>query len=167
VAGTILIHQGFSPMILVGWRFLAAAIVTLPLVLLDGGAIRTALLPARAGLREVGLVILIGLVQTTAVMGLLYWAMQSISASTAAILLNTNPIWVGALGGVLLGEDLHRERLAGLFLGIIGVAFAIGLDREMLAGGKTLMGEGIGLASAFCWAGATIINKRADLPLGP
>ena len=29
------------------------------------------------------------------------------------------------------------------------------------------LGEGIGLASAFCWAGATIINKRADLPLGP
>lgn len=167
VAGKILIHEGFFPMILVGWRFLVAAAATLPFVLLDKGSLRAALLPVRTGLRDVSLVIVIGLVQTAAVMGLLFWAMQSISASTAAILLFTNPIWVAVLGRLFLGESLHRGRLAGLFLGVVGVAFAIGLGPDMLAGGKTLMGEGIGLASAFCWAAATIINKRADLPLGP
>lgn len=167
VAGKILIHQGFFPMILVGWRFLAAAGATLPVLLFDKGHLGAVLLPARTGLREVGLVLLIGLVQTTAVMGLLFWAMQSISASTAAILLFTNPIWVAMLGRLFLGEDLHRARLAGLFLGVIGVAFAIGLGPDMLAGGKTLTGEAIGIVSAFCWAAATIINKRANLPLGP
>src|SRR3546814_18215022 len=53
-------------------------------------------------------------VQTAAVMGLLFWAMQFVSASTAAILLFTNPIWVAVLGRFFLGEKLHRGRLAGL-----------------------------------------------------
>src|SRR3546814_13771090 len=49
----------------------------------------------------------------------------------------------------------------------IGVGLAIGLGPDMLSGGETLIGEIIGLASALCWATATIINKRANLPFGP
>lgn len=167
VAGKILIHQGFLPMILVGWRFLVAAVATLPLVFLDEGRIDTALFPRSLRLRDAALVILIGLLQTAAVMGLLFWAMQFVSASTAAILLFTNPIWVAVLGRLFLGETLHRGRLAGLFLGIIGVGLAIGLGPDVLSGGKTLIGEIIGIVSALCWATATIINKRANLPFGP
>ncbi|WP_333793445.1 DMT family transporter [Hyphomicrobium sp.] len=167
VAGKILIQQGFDPMILVGWRFLVAALATLPLVLLDKGNLRQVLFPRRASLRDIALVILIGLVQTAAVMGLLFWAMQFVSASTAAILLFTNPIWVAVLGRFFLGETLHRGRLTGLVLGVIGVGLAIGLGPDMLSGGDTLLGEIIGIASALCWATATIINKRANLPFGP
>lgn len=167
IAGKILIHQGFPPMILVGWRFLVAALATLPLVLCERERPAAALLPAQTGPREVMLVMLIGLVQTTAVMGLLFWAMQFISAATAAILLFTNPIWVALLGRLFLGERLHGGRLAGLLLGVIGVALAIGLGPTVLAGGKVLAGEAIGLASALCWATATVINKRAGLPIGP
>src|SRR3546814_15515475 len=42
VAGKILIQQGFPTMMLVGWRFLVAALATLPLVLLDKGSLRQA-----------------------------------------------------------------------------------------------------------------------------
>src|SRR3546814_11519501 len=100
-------------------------------------------------------------------MGLLFWAMQFVSASTAAILLFTNPIWVAVLGRFFLGEKLHRGRLAGLFLGAIGVGLAIGLGPAMLSGGETLIGEIIALAYALCWAPAPIINNRANLPFGP
>src|SRR3546814_15651078 len=72
VAGKILIQQGFPTMMLVGWRFLVAALATLPLVLLDKGSLRQALFPSRVGLRDLSLVILLGLVQTAAVMGLLF-----------------------------------------------------------------------------------------------
>src|SRR3546814_15044916 len=116
-------------MMLVGLRFLVAALATLPLVLLDKGSLRQALFPRRVGLRDLSLVILIGLVQTAAVMGLLFWAMQFVSASTAAILLFTNPIWVAVLGRFFLGEQLPRGRLAGLFLGAIGVGLAIEIGR--------------------------------------
>src|ERR1700722_11455849 len=118
VAGKILLQDGFSPMILVGWRFLVAALATLPLVFLDGAPLISALMPPRVGLREGALVILIGLIQTAAVMGLLFLAMRSISASTAAILLFSNPIWVAVLGRLFLGESLHSGRAVGLVVGV-------------------------------------------------
>jgi drug/metabolite transporter (DMT)-like permease len=113
VAGKILLQDGIPSLLLVGWRFFVAALATLPLVLLEG-RLRRALLPPGAGLREAALTILIGLLQTAAVMGLLFLAMDSISASTAAILLFTNPIWVALLGRLFLGEALPASRLAGL-----------------------------------------------------
>src|SRR5882757_5282736 len=98
IAGKILIGAGFPPMLLVGWRFFVAALATLPLLLLDSQSPRAALIPAGMSLRDWALVMVIGLMQTTAVMGLLFLAMRTISASTAAILLFTNPIWVAVLG---------------------------------------------------------------------
>src|SRR5262249_29483818 len=91
VAGKILLLQGFEPMVLVGWRFLVAAMATLPFVILSPGSKGGRLVPAGTTLRDAGWVFLIGLLQTAAVMGLLFLAMRSISASTAAILLFTNP----------------------------------------------------------------------------
>jgi drug/metabolite transporter (DMT)-like permease len=166
VSGKILLAQGFPAMLLVGWRFLIAALATLPLVRLDNRSMLAALMPKGIGLRDAALVVVIGLLQTTAVMGLLFVAMRSISASTAAILLFTNPIWVAVLGRIFLGESLHRARVAGLVLGIVGVVLAIGITGQGHAAAGSMTGELIGLASALCWAAATIINKRANLPLG-
>jgi drug/metabolite transporter (DMT)-like permease len=166
VAGKALLHAGFPPLLLVGWRFVIAAMATLPLVRLDGRKFWPALFPPRALPRDAALVVVIGLLQTAAVMGLLFLAMQWISASTAAILLFTNPIWVAVLGRLFLGEPLHGARVAGLVAGVLGVTLAIGLGPTAFAGGAAIRGELIGLASALCWAAATIINKRARLPFG-
>lgn len=166
VSGKILLAQGFAPMSLVGWRFLVAALATLPLARLDNRSLRAALVPRGMRARDVALVALIGLTQTAAVMGLLFLSMRSISAATAAILLFTNPIWVAVLGRLFLGEALHRHRAAGLLLGIVGVVLAIGLGAGTLSSPGALAGELIGLASAVCWAAATIVNKRANLSMG-
>lgn len=171
IAAKILIRQGFSPMPLVGWRFLVAALATFPLVLLEKNRRRGGLWSIHIGYRDIALVALIGLVQTACVMGLLFWAMQFISAATAAILLFTNPIWVAVMGRIFLRESLYRGRMIGLCLGIIGVVFAIGLGSGGTESGVTWHGKAIGIASAlgaaFCWATATIINKRARLLVGP
>lgn len=166
VAGKILLQVGIPSLLLVGWRFFVAALATLPLVLLEGGP-RRALFPKAVGRRGAALVILIGLLQTGAVMGLLFLAMNSISASTAAILLFTNPIWVALLGRLFLREALPASRLAGLVLGLIGVGCAIGAGPELLSVGDSVSGEMIGLGSSLCWAVATLVNKRAGLPIGP
>jgi drug/metabolite transporter (DMT)-like permease len=166
IAGKILLHDGFPALLLVGWRFFLAALATLPLVLFDG-RLRESLLPSGLGLREVALTVLIGLLQTAAVMGLLFLAMNSISASTAAILLFTNPIWVALLGRFFLGEKLSTSRLAGLLLGLVGVGFAIGVGPELFSGSNAIAGELIAVGSSLCWAAATLINKRARLPFGP
>lgn len=166
VSGKILLAQGFPAMLLVGWRFLVAALATLPLVRLDKRPLLAALVPRGTTLRDAALVVVIGLLQTAAVMGLLFVAMRSISASTAAILLFTNPIWVAVLGRLFLGESLHKARVAGLALGIVGVVLAIGIGAHGHATPGALAGELTGIASALCWAAATIINKRANLRFG-
>jgi drug/metabolite transporter (DMT)-like permease len=166
VSGKILLSQGFAALMLVGWRFLVAALATLPLVALDNRPLLAALLPPRTTLRDAALVVVIGVLQTAAVMGLLFVAMRSIPASTAAILLFTNPIWVAVLGRLFLGESLHRERVAGLVLGMVGVILAIGIDSHAQSSAGALSGELVGLGSALCWSAATLINKRANLPFG-
>jgi drug/metabolite transporter (DMT)-like permease len=166
VAGKILLSDGFPALLLVGWRFLVAALATLPLVLSEGHLVR-ALFPRRVHSRDIALVILIGLLQTSGVMGLLFLAMESIPASTAAILLFTNPIWVALLGRLFLKETLPPRRLAGLLCGVVGVGFAIRVGPEVLMGIGSSIGELIALGSSCCWAVATVLNKRAHLPIGP
>lgn len=166
VSGKILLSQGFPAMLLVGWRFFVAALATLPLIRLDSRSMLAALMPRNLSMRDAALVFVIGILQTTAVMGLLFVAMKTISASTAAILLFTNPIWVAVLGRLFLGESLHKARVAGLVLGIVGVVLAIGISKHSGDSSGAAIGEVIGLASALCWAAATIINKKANLPLG-
>ena len=166
IAGKILLQQGFPPLSLVGWRFVVAAIATLPLLALGHEPILRSCAPRGFGWRNYATVVLIGLIQTAAVMGLLFLAMRWISAATAAILLFTNPIWVAALGRLFLGERLSATRLSGLLFGVIGVVLAIGLNRASFASSEALMGDVIGLGSAVCWAIATLIHKRANLPMG-
>lgn len=166
IAGKLLLSSGLPALWLVGWRFLVAAGATLPVVWLHaargapGGA-------ARLSARQAGTVVVIGLLQTGAVMGLLFLSMREISAASAAILLFTNPIWVAVMARPFLGEALFPARIAGLALGIVGVALAIGAGADAGAAADLghLRGELIGLAAAFCWAAATIVNKRAALPL--
>jgi drug/metabolite transporter (DMT)-like permease len=166
IAGKILLQDGFQPLVLVGWRFMVAALATLPLVFLHRQPLLNACLPPNFGLRNCSMVLLIGVLQTAAVMGLLFLAMRLISASTAAILLFTNPIWVAAMSRLFMNETLSRNRLLGLVFGIVGVVFAIGLNHASFASPRALAGDAIGLASAFCWAAATIIHRRAKLPMG-
>jgi len=166
VAGKILLQGGFSPMILVGWRFLVAALAALPVLYVESDRPLRALFPSLLSARDAAVIALIGLLQTAAVMGLLFLAMTSISASTAAILLFTNPIWVAVLGFVFLEESLHGARILGLVLGIIGVGLAIGPSADALSSFRAIRGDAIAIASALCWATATVINKKANLSIG-
>ena len=161
VAGKILIDAGYPPMMLVGWRFIVAALATLPLAAWREGGLRQALLPAGLQWRDVAIAFAIGLFQTAGVMTLLFYAMRSISASSAAILLFTNPIWVALAGRMFLGDPLQAARVAGLAIGIVGVALALGGKFSGIG-----FGEIIGLGSALCWTVSTIINKRTSTRFG-
>jgi drug/metabolite transporter (DMT)-like permease len=152
----------------VGWRFAVAALATLALVLVRGGAARDVLDLRPLGPRGVATLALIGLLQTGGVMSLLFLSMRSVSAATAAVLLFTNPIWVAVLGRVFLHERMREGAAAGLALGVAGTALAIGLGDSLLAGREevSLRGELTGLGAALCWAVSTILHKRARLPVG-
>lgn len=165
VAGKILLQAGFAPFPLLGWRFLLAAALTLPLVAAENRRPLAALVPRQLTIRHWMTVVLIGLLQTAAVMGLAFMAMRTIPASTTAILLFSNPILVALLGRLVLGEPLSGLRVLGLLFGFVGVALAIGLSGLTVPSAGMLAGELTALASALCWATATIVNKRAALPM--
>ena len=162
IAGKVLLATT-PPLALVGWRFFVAALATLPLALaLERTPRGVGLVPAAAGRgRTWALVFVIGLLQTAGVMGFLFLSMETLSSSTAAILLFTNPLWVALLGRLFLKEPLHRGRLVGLAVGIVGVVLAIGATPL-----GALQGEVLGLLSSLCFAGSTVLAKRTRPALG-
>ena len=161
VAGKVLIVAGVPGMLLAGWRFFVAALAALPFVLLE----RPRSVPLwKLPPREVGILVLIGMFQTAGVMALLFTSLQSISASVAAIVMSTAPIWVALAGRLLLGDAMSASRWFGLVLGVGGVALAIGATGTAAGGASTpWLGELMCFAASLCWAAATIISKRAKL----
>lgn len=166
VSGKILLEQGFDPLMLVGWRFFLAALATLPLVFMQGGSWHGNLLPRHLDTRQVLVIAIIGLTQTTAVMSLLFLAMRTVSASTAAILLFTNPVWVAVGNRLFFAQPLKANRLLGLVTGLIGVALAIGADVAKDPQPGAWIGVTLGLGAAVSWATATLLIKRNPVAVG-
>lgn len=86
------------------------------------------------------------------------FAVAQLPAGRAAIIGFAMPIWASLMGVGLLGERLTRLRVAGLALGIAGLAVLLVPDLERLrtAPGGVLL---ILVASVF-WAGGTVGMKR-------
>lgn len=168
IAGKILLTQ-VPAFLLVGWRFVVAALAAGAIVffnrrdLLDVRNFLTVLAPASLSARDWVTVALIGLLQTALALGLLFLAMETISASTAAILLFTNPLWVALIGQVTRSEKLSRLGMIGIISGVAGVAIALGGAFSLSP--QAIGGEALGLLAALSWAGSTIINRRARLPI--
>ncbi|WP_395667239.1 DMT family transporter [Methylocella sp.] len=163
IAGKVLLSHGAPAFLLVGWRFVVAAGAAAAALYFTTDKFFTALFPARFEATDWLTVIVIGVLQTSMAMGLLFWAMETIPPPTAAILLFTNPLWVALVGHALLGERLSGLRLAGLGLGVAGVALALGGGFSLE--GEALKGEALGLCAGLSWAASTLVNKRARLPI--
>ncbi|WP_374307901.1 DMT family transporter [Methylocella sp.] len=163
IAGKVLLALGVPAFLLVGARFVVAAGAAAATLYATTDGFRAALFPRRLEAVDWLTVAAIGALQTSMAMGLLFWAMETIAPPTAAILLFTNPLWVALVGHALLGERLSGLRLAGLALGIAGVALALGGGFTL--SGEALKGEALGLFAGMSWAGATLLNKRARLPM--
>lgn len=156
VASKILLKT-VPPFTLVGWRFLVAAIATLPVIYLSKQSFRG------ISTTEWRKVAIIGLLQTAGTMGLLFLSMLYISAAASAVLLFTNPIWVAALSPIVLHEKIRTPQYLGLILGILGVALLIGVQSNALE----MRGNLLGLGSALCWSSATIYAKKSRVQVPP
>jgi drug/metabolite transporter (DMT)-like permease len=148
VASKILL-QTIPPFTLVGSRFVLAAIATLPVIFLFKQRFQG------ISVQNWRQIATIGLLQTGGTMGLLFLSMLYISPSAAAVLLFTNPLWVAALSPIVLKEKIRTPQYIGLFLGFLGVILLIGFK----ASGLEMRGNLLGLASAMCWASATLFAK--------
>ncbi len=91
---------------------------------------------------------------------------QHVSSSLAAIIVAAAPLFVALLA--LRFDDSERvggSRLAGLLLGLVGVAALVGIDAT--GSGEELLGAAAVLFSAFCYAVGPMLLKRHLADLDP
>jgi len=140
-----------SPVAIVFARTALGAVVLTPVALRRG-----AFAIAR---RHLGALALVAAIQITGPFLLISAGEQSIPSSLAGILVASAPIWIALLAGLFMpSERLRGWDLAGIAVGIVGVAALFGVD---LGGGDALLGgAGVLLAGLGYAAGALIAKQR-------
>lgn len=98
-------------------------------------------------------VVVFGLCQNAAYLGLNFVALQWVEASLAVIIAASMPLLVAALGWLFRGQRLAGLGVAGLALGFLGVALIMG---TRLSGGADLLGMALCLGGALALAVATL-----------
>ena len=93
------------------------------------------------------------------------FGLMQIEAGRGAIIAYTMPLWAAVLAWPVLGERLTPGRIAGLLLGLVGIAVLIGPDLDSLRGapgGALLM-----LGASVCWAAGTVVikSRRWSMPV--
>lgn len=91
---------------------------------------------------------------------LIAWAELTVTASMAAILMSTTPLFTTFVAAVGLGEELTLAKLIGALLGIIGVAITVGgsdmsLSADVIAATLALLG------ATLSYAVGGVFAKRA------
>ena len=105
---------------------------------------------------QIGFTVLLGLLQTTGMIGLLMWALQSGAAGRVSALVYTMPFWAMILGWMLLGEKITGLRWLAAFFSLAGLVLV--LDPAHLGG--SLQSKLLALGSGFCWALSAIVVKK-------
>jgi drug/metabolite transporter (DMT)-like permease len=98
---------------------------------------------------------------------LVAFGVTMIPSGRAAILAYTMPAWAIPLSVWLLKERVNGRKLAGLALGIAGMALLLGEGIVDL--GRAPVGSLLVLGAAFTWALGTVLQKRypVQMPVGP
>jgi probable blue pigment (indigoidine) exporter len=104
-------------------------------------------------------VILFGLCQNAAYLGLNFVAMQWVQASLAVIIAAAMPLMVAALGWLFLRERIAPLGIAGLILGLLGVGLIMG---TRLTGGADPLGILLCTVGALALAVATLTVRGAS-----
>lgn len=104
-------------------------------------------------------VVVLGMCQNALYLGLNWVAMQWIEAGLASIIAATMPLMVALLGWLLMGERLRPMGIAGLGLGLVGVAIIMG---ARLQGGSDPMGIVMCFLAALALAVATLTVRGAS-----
>jgi len=144
----------YMPPLTYGALRVVAGLATVVLILGLGRNLR---LPDR---RDLPVVLSVGLGQVAGGVALMNLALQVVPAGRSAILVYTMPIWVVVIQGTVLRVAPSRAELAGLALGLAGIAALLNpLTIDWAAPGG-LAGAALLLASAVIWAATSIHVRR-------
>ncbi|MEH2483810.1 drug/metabolite transporter (DMT)-like permease [Nitrobacteraceae bacterium AZCC 2146] len=131
----------------------AIATVTLLAVLL---ARRQFIVPRRG---DVPVVLTIAILHMGAFSALVGFGLQFVAVGRSIVLGYTTPLWVAPAAWLLLREPMTRPRLAGIALGLAGLAIMFNPLAFNWTDSNALIGNGLLLLAALCWA-ANIVYVR-------
>lgn len=113
--------------------------------------------------KELPSLTILGLTGITLLYFFQYIGISYTNASTSAVLINTNVIFIAILSVFFLNETLPIKRILGIILSFIGVIVVIisNLPMEIFIFNNVFfIGSIFVLLSAFCWAIYTIVGKK-------
>jgi drug/metabolite transporter (DMT)-like permease len=115
-------------------------------------------------------VLVAGVLNITSWMGLMTLSLFWLDAAEAAIIAYTMPIWASILAWPVLGERPDAMRIAGLVVGLGGIATLMAgqlLQAPASALVAKLPGVGLILGTALMFASGAVVTKRYPVSLPP
>lgn len=100
----------------------------------------------------------LGLTQSAIFYGATYWGIEHEGAGLAAVLANTDPLFVAALSVPMLGERLTGRQWVGLLLGFVGAGMAV--SQRGLWPPEPSFAALLVVAGALAWGLGTITAVR-------
>jgi drug/metabolite transporter (DMT)-like permease len=131
--------------------------------LLAGGIALALRQPFPRGMAAVRPIILLGLCQNTAYLGLFFSAMTTIPAGLAAIIASAMPLIVAAFAPLVVKERIAALKLVGLMLGFAGVIWVMG---SRIVGGIDTFGVALAVFGTAALAVATLTVKLGAFGTG-
>jgi drug/metabolite transporter (DMT)-like permease len=119
--------------------------------------------PKKIPLREIPSLSILGLTGVTLLYIFQYFGIERTTASTSAVLINTNVIFIAILSALFLKEIFNFKKSIGISLSFIGVIIVIlsqTRNENIIFNDVFLLGCIFILLSAFCWAIYSIVGKR-------
>jgi drug/metabolite transporter (DMT)-like permease len=139
------------PLLLLTARFSLAGILILGLFAFRRQAWQ------QIGWREAAMFAILGIANNALYLGLGYTGLKYVSAGLGGLIVSANPVFTAALAALLLGEAMTWRKVAGLVLGVAGVAFIVW--HRISVGTDGLHGVLFTLASLASIVAGTILFK--------
>ena len=117
---------------------------------------------ARPGRREWTAAAIVGGLLLFVDTGGVAWAEQRVSSGLTALLVASVPLFAALLDRTIFGVRLSLGAIAGIALGLFGVALLVGPSAHI-----DPVGAGVILVAAFAWAAGSAYARVATLPSAP
>ena len=148
----IKIGLGYAPPVLfAGMRTLLCGVVIVLAALVWGGKVNLR--------RDWWVYLSLAVLNAACFMGLQTLTILYMPSGSAAVMIYLQPILVGLLAFLILGEPLSAAKVVGLLLGFSGIV-AVSVGSIFGSGLGTPLGVAIGVSSAVFWALGTVYFKK-------
>jgi drug/metabolite transporter (DMT)-like permease len=94
------------------------------------------------------------------------YAALTLPAGYSAIVNATSPLWGALVGAIVLGEKLTGRKVAGLFAGIVGVAFLVRLGPAQF-NAQVMIAALACVGAALCYGIAGVYSKKKSSHVAP